>query len=153
MKKFRNTLASLTAAVLLTGLALNFNACTEQSPLSTQTEVSEINILEFAKTGSSPSLKKVTETSKFIKANRGGTLYLYHYNGNKDLEAEITLKIPKNSMSEDAEVKLTLDDEQFLGNLDIVFSPHGVTFSKPAILNIWAYGLDMLTFHRWANDR
>ncbi len=147
MKPVKKITKSLATAALLTALAINFNACSQNdAPLSTQTEVSEnraVNIINFAKTESSPSLKKVTETSKFVKANRGGTLYLYHYNGNNDLEAEISLKIPANSMSEDAEVKLTLDDEQFLGNLDIVFSPHGVTFSQPAILNIWAYGLDM----------
>jgi hypothetical protein len=34
MQKIRNILASLAAAVLLTGLAINFNACSEQSPLA-----------------------------------------------------------------------------------------------------------------------
>ena len=41
MKTIKNRLKSLAAAALLTGLAMNFNACSEQSPLNSETQDAE----------------------------------------------------------------------------------------------------------------
>jgi hypothetical protein len=41
-----------------------------------------------------------------------------------------------------AEITISLDDEDFVGNMDVVFGPHGTVFNKPAILNVYANGLD-----------
>jgi hypothetical protein len=46
-------------------------------------------------------------------------------------------------MSVSADVSLTLDDEDFMGDLDIEFGPLGLTFSSPALLSIKADGLDL----------
>ena len=73
---------------------------------------------------------------------RGGTLELEHTGDNK-LHISLSLKILSGTISRDAQVSISLDDTQFLVNLDVVFSPHGVTFSQPAILNIEAEGLDL----------
>ncbi len=143
MTTIKKLTSALTTAALLTGLALNFNACSEQSPVSSETANNltvkkELNILKL---GISPnSLKKVTEVSKWITVQNGGQLSLYHENG--DLGVEVELTILPGTISQDAEVKLTVDDENFMGNVDVVFSPHGVTFSQPAVLNMYAEGLD-----------
>ena len=46
-------------------------------------------------------------------------------------------------MSQDVEVSLTVDDEQFMGAMDMVFSPHGTIFNQPALLTIVASGLNL----------
>ncbi len=57
--------------------------------------------------------------------------------------AAMTLRILPKTISDDVEVSISLDDQQFIGNMDVVFQPHGITFSQPAILNIAASGLDL----------
>ncbi len=47
------------------------------------------------------------------------------------------------TISQDAELVLSLDDQILLGNVDVTFTPHGITFSSPALLNIEASGLDL----------
>ena len=96
-----------------------------------------------------PSLAKRISVTKRITSKHGGKLVLKHKwtssNGNK-VEIKVALEIQKDGISEDAELSLTLDDEQFLGNLDLVFGPHGIVFDKAAELSIKAKGLDLSDF-------
>jgi hypothetical protein len=89
------------------------------------------------------SFKKISTVSEFIYKKEGGSLSISHSNSEIGLEAGIYLTIPANSMSVSADVSLTLDDENFMGDLDLVFGPHGLTFSSPALLSIKAVGLDL----------
>ena len=54
MKNFKKFVGTLTSAALLAGLAIHFNACTEQSPLSSQTENS-VSVLAKGKPGGQES--------------------------------------------------------------------------------------------------
>lgn len=56
---------------------------------------------------------------------------------------KITLTVLPETISEDADLTLSVDDQQLVGNVDVVFTPHGITFSQPALLNIEARGLDL----------
>jgi hypothetical protein len=89
------------------------------------------------------SLDKVTQVSEFIYAQNGGSLYLSHSNNQLGLDVRMLLEIPANSMSQDAEVSLTIDDMDFKGTLDVVFGPHGMTFNDPALLTIKAEGINL----------
>ena len=78
MKKIKSFVASLPMAVLLTGLALTFNACSEQSPLqsndiitSTKRAPGELNIL---KSKSGVSLNKLFVKEKLITVADGGRI-------------------------------------------------------------------------------
>ncbi|MFQ5754362.1 MAG: hypothetical protein ACE5HI_20470, partial [bacterium] len=126
-----------------TGLALNFNACSKQSPLQADLEKVEpqnqFRILPLGFTNN--SLQKVTTVSKWITVQNGGFLTLQH-TGN-GISVNSALYILPGTISQDAEVSLSLDDEQFIGSLDLVFEPHGITFSQPALLTIVASGLDL----------
>ena len=51
MNKLNNFIKSLTAAALLTGLAMNFNACSEQSPLSLEDNKTNVSITALDKKG------------------------------------------------------------------------------------------------------
>jgi len=56
--------------------------------------------------------------------------------------ARVTLTIPPASISEDAEVTVSLNSNEILGGVSVTFEPHGVTFSMPAELDIVASGVD-----------
>jgi len=139
VKKIRNWVASLTNTALITGLALNFNACSKNEALLGHKEVETIpslSLLDFGKTNL--SLKKKVKTSKLCTKKKGGKLYLeYEYNLEEgEVEVAISLRVLPGALSEDKELQLEIDDEHFLGNFDVIFSQHGTVFSQPAILNI-----------------
>lgn len=54
----------------------------------------------------------------------------------------VTLNIPAGSISEDAEVSLSLETSEILGGVSVTFNPHGTTFNSSALLNVEAYGVD-----------
>ncbi|MDW7680447.1 MAG: hypothetical protein SCK70_07765 [bacterium] len=86
-----------------------------------------------------PSLRKVHKTEKWIQKDEGGNLELKFKVENSDdgeLEVEIELKIHENSIPQDCKMAMQLDDEKFLSNLDVIFGPHDLQFSKAADLNI-----------------
>ncbi len=56
--------------------------------------------------------------------------------------ASVSLDIPANSISDDAEIELSLETTELLGGVAVTFEPHGITFSDPAVLNIEAHGVD-----------
>ena len=151
MKRFERILTHLLATGLVAGMALNFSACSKDSPIGpdnidTPLE-QEFQIVSLGQ--GMPSLAKRISVTKRITSKHGGKLVLKHKwmdsNGNK-VEIKVALEIQKDGISEDAELSLTLDDEQFLGNLDLVFGPHGTVFDKAAELSIKAKGLDLSDF-------
>jgi hypothetical protein len=57
--------------------------------------------------------------------------------------ARVSLMIPAGSISEDAEVELSMETGEILGGVSVTFQPHGVTFNQPSLLNIEASGLNL----------
>ena len=118
MKNFKNTIATLTAAVLLTGLALNFNACTEQSPLSPEPSEGGFEILQVRH----PRLMKAFQQSKWIDG-AGGTISV----GDKK-HGESKIVIPEAAVGQGVLITFSWESTDLLvAN----FSPHGMTFDKP----------------------
>jgi hypothetical protein len=151
MKRSRTVTLLLISIITLFSLLL-FHGCENQTPLAPVTADNSqvtgnttidknLRILHLG--GNNRSLQKASQVSKFIYAKAGGSLYLSHSNSEVGLYASMGLVIPPNSMNQDAEVSLTLDDMDFKGALDVVFSPHGTTFGDPALLTIKAEGIDL----------
>ena len=79
MKPVKKITSALTTAALLTGLAVNFTACTRQSPVSPQPDNAQkksLNIVKLGKSGSLHSLNKKVEKKKTIKKEKGGQIVL-----------------------------------------------------------------------------
>ena len=78
MKKIRKSVATLSAAALFVGLALNFNACTEQSPLSANRDESTTTLAKVRTDDSSypQSTSGVVRFHKTKKQYRGLSLDL-----------------------------------------------------------------------------
>jgi len=148
MKNLKKIISTLTSAALLAGLAIHFNACTEKSPMSSQdNQAAETQGLKILKIGDGVTrLNKIVTASRYVTRKGGGELIIdykgyEHNNGN--VNVKITLKVFKGSISQDAELMMSLDDQELLGNVDVTFSPHGITFSRPARLDIEAKNLDL----------
>ena len=145
MKTIKKLSKLAATGVLMSAFALNFNACTEQSPLdSSKTGNSELNFLKIGE--SVTRLSKKVSTSEFVTYKDGGELIVEYKgieNDNGAVEAKLTLKVFSETISEDAELVMSLDDQVLVGNVDVGFSPHGITFSSPALLTIEAKSLDL----------
>ena len=132
----------LLNAVIVFGLIININACsTGNSPIAPKMDTEntkKINILKFKKVSS--SLNKIVSVSKTITVEEGGVIELrLVIDDEGSVYTNITLEVLPNTLSEDTEISITIDDE----SIDFIFSPHGTIFSQPAILNIYAMGLDL----------
>jgi len=148
MKNLKKIISTLTSAALLAGLAIHFNACTEKSPMSSQdNQAAETQGLKILKIGDGVTrLNKIVTASQYVTQKGGGELIIdykgyEHNNGN--VTVKMTLKVFNGTISQDAELMMSLDDQGLLGNVDVTFSPHGITFSRPARLDIEAKNLDL----------
>jgi hypothetical protein len=79
MNPAKKITSALTTAALLTWLAVNFSACTRQSPVSPQPDNAQkksLNIVKLGKSGSLHSLNKKVEKKKTITKEKGGQIVL-----------------------------------------------------------------------------
>ena len=77
MKAIKLKLA--VTGILMTAFALNFTACTRQSPVSPRPDTAQkknLNIVKLGKSGSLHSLNKKVEKKKTIKKEKGGQIVL-----------------------------------------------------------------------------
>ncbi len=150
MNRFKKVIGNIMASIFFLALILNFNACSEQSPMSSETEsiavTNNLNILKLGNSKSAFSLNKIVSVSQWVTKKNGGELivdYKGYEHNNGDVEVKVTLKVFAETISQDSELALSLDDQEISGNVALSFSPHGVTFSSPALLNIEAKNLDL----------
>jgi len=138
MKNIKRIITSLTATALLT-----FSGCVSDSPIvPVQERLSTESELNFISLGDQTArLHKVIQVSEWVTYKDGGELVLEYNNG--DVYCKITLKVFSETISQDAELILSLDDQTLVANVDVSFDPHGITFSRPALLNIETKGLDL----------
>ena len=133
MKTLRNHLVNLTAGLFMTGLALNFNACTE-SPIqsenktvSTQRAPGELKIL---KSTSPLSLGKRFSKAKLITVKRGGLIRVGGRTHGKSV-----LDFKPGDVSQDVTVQFEWESTGFLEG-GAQFSPHGTTFNNPVKIRL-----------------
>ncbi len=142
MKNFKTIIFGFT----ITFLALNLTSCSQDmlpvSPSENSSKSANLEFLSFGKT--SQSLQKIINDSKYIKRKKGGTLHIEYCAGK--LKIDVKLKIHRKSIQVDTEFLMSIDSDQFVANLDVVFGPHGTQFSKFADLDIKVEGLDLSGF-------
>ena len=134
MKPVKKIFKTLTAVVLLTGLAINFSACSEQSPLqssddttSTKRAPGELNIL---KSKSGVSLNKLFVKEKLITVAEGGKVEV-----GDDEHGKSRLKFEEGDVSQDVLVRFEWESTGLLqGGAE--FSPHGTTFNNPVAIRL-----------------
>ncbi len=137
MKKIKSFVASLTTAVLLTGLAINFNACTEQSPLQPANNLAENEAMSsLAKRGSNYP-QSAERTLFYIHANKSG-----FQGGNMQVPNGSTLKIKQGALTPPPGWPLTritltmvVEKDDAKNELIFTFGPAGCQFNPPA--EVW----------------
>ncbi|MCH8126954.1 hypothetical protein IIC38_13485 [candidate division KSB1 bacterium] len=126
---------------IFVGMILFISSCSmEKLPVVPNEDkaLKKIKILKFKNV--KPSLKKTITVSQAISADEGGILVLNHTLDDEGLVyANISFEVLPNTISEDTEITLVLDDV----SLELHFTPAGLTFGQPAILNIYAMGLNL----------
>ncbi len=136
---------SLALTLMIIGFILTIGC--EQDPISTgetaeiQQDVSSSPFTPIRYNSSGNFLNKIVTVSKLITWADGGDLKLDCKGDNG--QVKVVLKVESQTISQDAELSISMDDEELSGYFDMVFSPHGITFSSPAILDINAKDLDL----------
>ncbi len=135
----------MTAAALLTGMAVNFNACNEQSPMSSQTENS-VSALAKGKPGGKGSGQEVLDPSYYQSVStrleydkqkqryRAAALYLD--NGSLFIIPPGAMTPPAKLMGKTVKVTMSVDRNPETNELLYTFGPHGCTFSPSASLTL-----------------
>ncbi|MCH8955403.1 hypothetical protein IIA28_08845, partial [candidate division KSB1 bacterium] len=161
MKRIKNIITSLTAAALMIGLALNFNACTDQAPLSPTDEnpFARDNVQLIDLGDAFISLNKGEfKVSAVVTPEDGGQLVLIKGKAFKDQQKDfkesgeieivdddsldivgfgkkagfiVSLTVLPHSVKDTTELSLIMDKKSF----DMEFVPPGTVFAKPALLN------------------
>ena len=148
----RKITGTLVTGLLLAGLTLNFNACTEQSPFSPAKNDVDAAITTLAKKGKKDKDKSTDENKDENQdqndgyAFSGSTTLKFKkgaYKGGKiKLRQGSMLTIPKNSLTPPpgtpagANVTITMNVELVNSELIFTFGPHGCQFDPPAELRI-----------------
>ena len=134
MKPVKKIVKTLTSAALMTLLTLNFNACTEQSPLqsndnttSTKRAPGELKIL---KSKSPVSLNKLFVQSKLITVAQGGKIEV-----GDNMHGKSRLNFKSGDVSQNVWVTFEWESTGLLeGGAE--FSPHGTTFNNPVEIRL-----------------
>ena len=138
MKNFKKIVSTLTAAAFSIGLILNFAACTNESPVSSQqpeisakvvqSNIGTIRLLQVDKKELTLMKGKKFSKTKKIKAKDGGTIEV----GDRQYgKSKIIFK--KNDLPEDLTISFEwISGGTFEGKLNPAeFGPHGLVFNSP----------------------
>ena len=150
MKKIRKSVATLSAAALFVGLALNFNACTEQSPLSANNDESTTTLAKVRTDASSypQSTSGVVRFHKTKKQYRGLSLDLP--NGSTFYVMGGALTPPADiAFGDPVTITMTCEKNSLNNELLFTFGPSGSQFSPAAVIELnWRdLGVDVATFY------
>jgi len=169
MKAVKKIGRSLIIGIAMTGLAMNFNACTEQSPLSSTDESpfaqDNVQLIDLGDAFASLS-KGELKVSAVVTPEDGGQLVLIKGKAFKDQEKDfkksgeieiiddedlnvvgfgkkagfiVSLTVLPHSVKDTTELSLIMDKKSF----DMEFGPDGTVFANPALLNIIAVNLKL----------
>ncbi len=169
MKAIKKIGRSLIIGIAMAGLAVNFNACTEQSPLSSTDESpfaqDNVQLIDLGDAFASLS-KGELKVSAVVTPEDGGQLVLIKGKAFKEQKKDfkksgeieiideeslnvvgfgkksgfiVSLTVLPHSVKETTELSLIMDKKSF----DIEFGPPGTVFANPALLNIIGVNLKL----------
>ncbi len=153
MKKFTNTIASLTAMALFTGLALSFYACSNNSPVaSSKLNNQKHGELQFIELGNEmPTLNKgsgsILSTKWFTREDDDELKIDWESGDDVPVKVQMSMKVEKQSLSKSAELMLHLYDLQyFTGTFDQTSSSSDIYLEKNSVLKMVVSGADLSQF-------
>ena len=137
MTKTKSFIASLTMAVLLTSLTLNFNACTEQTPFSANSDESTTTLAKVRTNDNSypQSTSGVVRFHKAKKQYRGLSLDLP--NGSTFYVLGGALTPPADiAFGDPVTITMTCEKNSLNNELLFTFGPSGSQFSPAAVIEL-----------------
>ncbi len=169
MKAIKKLSKLAFTSILMTAFALNFNACTERSPLGSTGEnpFAQDNVQLIDLGDAFASLNKgELKVSAVVTPEDGGQLVLIKGKAFKDQKKDfkksgeieiiddedlnvvsfgkksgfiVSLTVLPHSVKDTTELSLIMDKKRF----DMEFGPRGTVFANPALLNIIAVNLNL----------
>ena len=143
---------SLVVILFILIIVFSFSSCSKdffpraaKDNLITE-ELTKPNNVQFLSYGKVlPSLKKTITVTKYIDEDGGGVLKIKYKIDTEtgEVRVKIKLRIRRESITDDAEISMTVDDQQFLADFDILFGPGGLNFERPALLNVDIDDIDL----------
>jgi hypothetical protein len=130
------TRLALAASIGILGLG-----CEKAGPVETADALAEGP--QLIKLPPSNALRKVVSVTERITVRDGGQLAINTFGQWPFVVASLTF--PKRAVSQDVDITMTLDDQ----TLAFDFDPDGISFSKPAMLDVYARGLDLSGVPPW----
>lgn len=143
--------------VLALGVMAGLAGCGKDLPvapgmpdsLGTQQGLHFINLLQPAQLFKDQRMTR-TDSSQIvfmkIRPEKGGKLQ-FKMRGSSANENEVFIKVkldvPHKAVEKKVDISLEINESSFLGSVNMYYSPHGLVFRKPAILNLEASGLDL----------
>ena len=147
MKRFKDIVASLTAATLVAGLALNFNACSEQAPVGPG-DNSDVATTSLSKKGGNGNCQEqqivfpilVSKVFRFQNGQnyyRGGDIEFPDGNKSKFQIEDGALTPPSNmEWGEPVTITMEVDYDATKNELHYAFGPHGCQFNPQAQIKL-----------------
>jgi hypothetical protein len=123
------TRLALAASIGILGLG-----CDKAGPVETA-DALKAEGPQLIKLPSSNALRKSVSVTKRITVRDGGTVQLTSFGWGLYVSASLTFQ--KWAVSRDVDITMTMDDQ----TLSFDFGPDGISFSKPAMLDVYARGL------------
>jgi len=154
VKNFKKISSTLTAAAFSIVLILNFAACTNESPLSSQqsetvkevvqSNIGPVRLLQVEEKELTLMKGKTFSKTKKIKAKHGGTIEVGDRRYGK---SKITFK--ENDLPEDLTITFEwVSGGTFEGKLnDAEFGPHGLVFNSPVEVQLSYKKADLQGFN------
>jgi len=145
MKPVKRILLYLTSAALLAGLAINFNACTEQTPLSSDDNETNVSITALGnKGGQGGSKKPGTQEAPYPQYDsqlirfhaptnhyRGGNLDLPN-GASFNIQGGALIPPPEIPWGEEVTITMLCEKDSVKNELIFTFGPSGCQFGSGA---------------------
>ncbi len=110
-----------------------------KEPADTKTiPYDQLKVMDFG----TKVLEKTTIVYQWIYKSFGGEIINQHF-GNDGLYVYNSLYIYPHSIPNSMWLGVQINDSDFQGAVDVQYGPHGLVFSQPAVMNLFAAGLDL----------
>lgn len=91
------------------------------------------------------NLEKLVSCTKYATVKSGAYLKLQYraFTFTGITTTDVSLQVLPYALTQDQYLTMSFEGEYMMTDVDLTFGPHGTVFQKPALLNVFAYGLDL----------
>lgn len=122
------------------------NVTVEKAKWQVSAEKQGLNFIKVAlNSEKNTNLEKLVTCTKYATVRNGAYLKLQYraFTFTGITTTDVSLQVLPYALSQDQYLTMSFDGEYMMTDVNLTFGPHGTVFQKPALLNVFAYGLDL----------